>query len=389
MEALWREQLRARADAVHAEIGRLRAAQQLPRGDRLKRISPALKHAVGRLLCEAAASRKLLKSELFSPRAGSWVAEADEDEEAAAAADAVEAAEEQAGSAATLLTLVPFLEATFTRKRCAKFLQDFVPPSAAADLTLGGGTAAAGSPSAPAAPAWPVQRRAGSGLAHIVLVDRENGAQHARFSTRISAVRPIEGILTYLSKFFLQNETQGVELFVSIGSSSSGTDGEASILHLDCALTAATRRTMSEYITTFWKGEAADRRQIRVTCAVTVVKPRQQLTGTFTVEAKPVFRLSFPAEPSACIDLRECRQLIEDAVWESPLVDDAAERHTSRLFGTAILDGKWNFLRRGLAIPLGDEPGTSALELAIETGSARMMRHSMEETLRFAVSYVH
>jgi hypothetical protein len=44
---------------------------------------------------------------------------------------------------------------------------------------------------------------------------------------------------------------------------------------------------------------------------------------------------------------------------------------------------------RGLAIPVGDEPGQSALELAIETGSARMLSHSMEEALKFAVSIVH
>ena len=48
--ALWREELSAIADALCAKIARLRAAQRLSRGDRLKRISPALKDSVRRLL---------------------------------------------------------------------------------------------------------------------------------------------------------------------------------------------------------------------------------------------------------------------------------------------------------------------------------------------------
>ena len=46
----WREELSAIADALCAKIARLRAAQRLSRGDRLKRINPALKDSVRRLL---------------------------------------------------------------------------------------------------------------------------------------------------------------------------------------------------------------------------------------------------------------------------------------------------------------------------------------------------
>ena len=68
MEALWREQLDLEIETLYSEIRRLREDQQLPRSERLRRISPVLKLGVQALLREAGASRKLHGLEMFSQR---------------------------------------------------------------------------------------------------------------------------------------------------------------------------------------------------------------------------------------------------------------------------------------------------------------------------------
>ena len=377
MEGLWQSQMAARADEIHAEIDRLRAEQGLARDAQLRRISPTLKRAISDLLRTASASRKLFALCFLK---GNSRFQSNESE------DNIGGSTDSAVLDKNLLPLITFLKATFTQKRCAKFLATFVPPPTNdADLSLKRNPnmkiwrASSHIQTTELEPAWPValHLRARSGLAHILLVDRDSGIQQQRFSTRISAERPIEGILQYLSIFCHSENCKCVELYLSIG---------GSIYHIDCPLTTGLEQMMSEKLTAHWKAKAAEYRDVRVTCSMTAINLKQRLTGTFMVEEKPVFRLAFPADSSTCINLRDCRQLIEDAVRELPLVDDAAERHSSRLFSSAISYGTWNFMRRGLIVPMYEEPEISALELAIETGSSRMQQHSMEESLKFAVS---
>ena len=353
--SLWQEQLSSTIEELYAEIGRIRKEQELDDETRLKRISPAIKEYIIRLLHVASLSRQFFNLKIFNQPFG-------EEAESPSENDALTGDVEHPKK----IAIVAYINATFTKKRAAKFLQNFEEPSANNSISL---QLRPWSNSR----AWPQINAALSGVAQIYVLDRESHSAQASFSTKICALSPFEAVLTYLSKFL--KDSGKVELYFSVGDS---------LCHLDCKAPEGALAMLTREISSVWKFEEPAHRQIQVTCIVEKVKLRPILTGTFSVASNPIFCLNFPAE-SGVVDLRDCRQLIEDAVRKSP----APENSRAHKFTTAISLGQWYYMKRGLAIPLLDELGYPALELAIETGSTCMMKHSMDESLIFAIEYVH